>query len=126
MGFPDSHTNQRTPPEIVFLPPVRWPDDAVEPSSDRIDRSILQRRLRSLGVRCRTINPTALWTSVSGPNGFWLGLDPLRAIRVLLTCRRATVVVSVFETPALVVLLLRRLVAFRPKVVLWDASVSNQ
>ena len=52
-------------------------------------------------------------------------LDPLRALRVLLRERRADIVISVFEGAALPLVLMRRLMAFRVPIVLWDLGLTE-
>jgi glycosyltransferase involved in cell wall biosynthesis len=53
---------------------------------------------------------------------FLAGLDPLRALKVLIFDRHADVIVSVFESNIFFVLLLRRFFRFKPKIVLWEVS----
>jgi glycosyltransferase involved in cell wall biosynthesis len=79
-----------------------------------------------MGVRWRKIVPAAPpWNPFGGSNPVLCALDPLRALRVLLRHRDADVIVSVFESNALVILLLRTILRFRPKIILWDASVGT-
>jgi glycosyltransferase involved in cell wall biosynthesis len=115
------------PSTLVFLPPGPWlhaptsadPDARPDPAGNR-------RALAELGVATRVLNPTGFpWNPFGRAVPYLRGLDPLRALRVLLAHRRADAVVCVTETPGLVLLLLRRLFLFRPKVVLWDASPGN-
>ena len=56
---------------------------------------------------------------------FFAGFDPLRALDVILRHRSADLVISVFESGAVVLLLLRRLFLFRKPVALWDVSVGS-
>lgn len=110
---------------IVFLPPNHWkaPPDSQAARNDPEGNSALH-HLARLGVRWRVINPTGRpWNPFANP--FLRGIDPLRTLRVLLTCRKADAVVSVFESNALLLLLLRGLLLFHPRVILWDASVGN-
>jgi glycosyltransferase involved in cell wall biosynthesis len=53
---------------------------------------------------------------------FYAGLDPWRALRILLRDRDADVVVCVFENTAFLLLLLRRLFRFRPPIVVIEVS----
>jgi len=53
---------------------------------------------------------------------FLAGLDPLRALKVLVFDRKADVIVSVFESNIFFVLLLKKLFFFKPKIVLWEVS----
>jgi glycosyltransferase involved in cell wall biosynthesis len=112
---------------VVFLPPNAWSVPAnseTAPPAAEADSAL--DHLRRLGVRWRVINPTRRpWNPLDRGNPFLRGIDPLRALRVLMRHRDADVIVSVFESNALLILLLRRLFFFRPKVILWDASVGN-
>ncbi len=82
--------------------------------------------MSELGVRVRVINPFKFpWNPLAKNGGYLSGLDPLRALRVLFMCRKATAIICVTESSALFLLLLRRLLLFRPKVLLWDASLGN-
>ena len=52
----------------------------------------------------------------------YAGLDPARAVRIVLFERRADVVICISENTAIFLLLLRRIFFFRPKVVLLEVS----
>jgi glycosyltransferase involved in cell wall biosynthesis len=56
---------------------------------------------------------------------FFAGLDPLRALVVMFHHRSADLVISVFESSAVVLILLRRLLFFKTPVTLWDVSVGS-
>lgn len=91
-----------------------------------LDPEIGRRRMVELGATVRVVNPFRFpWNPLAKKGGYLRGLDPLRAIWVLLTCRKASAIICVTESSALVLLLLRRLFFFRPKVLLWDASLGN-
>ena len=53
----------------------------------------------------------------------YLGLDPLRVLRVLLTRRRAALVCAHMES-AVLLLLLRRIFRFRPPIIVWEVPFS--
>jgi glycosyltransferase involved in cell wall biosynthesis len=59
---------------------------------------------------------------LANKGSFLAGLDPLRALKVLLFDRHADVIVSVFESNIFFILLLGRFFRFKPKVVLWEVS----
>lgn len=125
MHATDDHDPRR---EIIFLPPNHWPEphDSQQALQGGLPRNTTLHHLAQLGAKWRVIPPTKRpWNLLDRGNPFWRGLDPLRALRVLLTCRKADAVVSVFEGNALFILLLRRLFFFKPKVILWDASPGN-
>ncbi len=67
----------------------------------------------------KPLNPLRNW------NYFIAALDIIRALRVLMFHRKASEVVSIFESGGLFILLLRKLFLFSPPVILWDASISN-
>lgn len=48
------------------------------------------------------------------------GVDPLRALKLLFSRREVDLVVAVFESSVAVLSLLRRLMWFKPKLVMWD------
>jgi glycosyltransferase involved in cell wall biosynthesis len=77
-----------------------------------------------MGVAWEVLLPTDRpWNPFRNPT--FRGIDPWRVLKVLIRHRRADAIVSVFESNALLLLLLRRLFLFRPKVLLWDASTGS-
>lgn len=50
------------------------------------------------------------------------GVDPIRALKILFFRRNVDMIVGVFESSLLVVSLLRRLMFFKPKLVMWDIT----
>lgn len=50
------------------------------------------------------------------------GVDPFRAIKILLFRRNVDLVVGVFESSVIVLSLLRRFMLFKPKLVMWDIT----
>jgi glycosyltransferase involved in cell wall biosynthesis len=80
--------------------------------------------LRTLGFDMETIPAFGLpFNPAARMHNAYLGLDPLRAIRILLTRRRAALICAHLES-AVVLLLLRRLFRFRPPVVIWEVPFS--
>jgi len=113
--------------KIVFLPPGRWATNIIAHDPNKtIDETSVQRVLTQQGIQVITVNPHEKpWNLLSGSNPYFRALDPLRALKILLIHRNADAIVVVFESGGVVLLLLRWLFRFRPKVVLWDASVGN-
>jgi glycosyltransferase involved in cell wall biosynthesis len=113
--------------DLVFLPPANWPAIQPEVNPDTtLDAEVGRRRLVELGANVRVVNPFGFpWNPLARKGGYLCGLDPLRALRVLFTCRKASAIIGVTESSALVLLLLRRLFFFKPKIILWDASLGN-
>ncbi|MGH7104839.1 MAG: glycosyltransferase family 4 protein [Acetobacteraceae bacterium] len=62
------------------------------------------------------INPLA------NVNTFYAGFDPMGALRILLFERKADIIVGCFEYTVFLILLLRRLFFFRPRMLLLDVS----
>jgi glycosyltransferase involved in cell wall biosynthesis len=50
------------------------------------------------------------------------GVDPIRALKILFLRRKVDLVVGVFESSLVVLSLLRRLMSFKPKLVMWDIT----
>jgi glycosyltransferase involved in cell wall biosynthesis len=74
----------------------------------------------------RIINPFGKpWNLFAGSHALFEGLDPVRALRVLLRERRCDAVLAVFEAPAVVVVALRRLFRFRPPIVMLDIGLGG-
>jgi glycosyltransferase involved in cell wall biosynthesis len=63
------------------------------------------------------------WNPLANKHNAYLGLDPLRALKVLLTRRDAALVCAHMES-AVILLLLRRIVRFRPPIVIWEVPWS--
>ncbi|MCW3476928.1 glycosyltransferase family 4 protein [Limobrevibacterium gyesilva] len=109
---------------VVVLPNLPWqpymesfrPDEAPDPGR-------LHRLLAERGIDFVVVDPLpSPYNPWGRAHPFFAGLDPLRALIVLLRHRSADLVISVFESGAVVLLLLRRLFFFRPPVALWDVS----
>lgn len=64
------------------------------------------------------------WNPLAGRHGAFQGLDPLRGLKVLLSRRRAAVVVAYTESPALIALQLRRAFCFPVPIILCEVSWS--
>jgi glycosyltransferase involved in cell wall biosynthesis len=95
--------------------------DGHAPDPDRL-RQLLARRgidLISVEMFGWPLNPWARSHPV------YAGIDPLRALLVLGRYRSADLIIGVFESCALLLLMLRRLALFKPHVVLWDSSVGS-
>lgn len=73
-------------------------------------------RIEYLDVNDWPLNPLA------GKPSLFSSIDPIRAARVLLRCRDAAAIVSYYQSGVLLVLALRRLFAFRPRVAIIDVG----
>ena len=110
--------------QILILPPHDlWPAWTGVAPVDAEDRELPYRLLSSRGYPHRRIDTFGRpWNPAAGSAPILHALDPLRALRVLLFGRRSAAVVCNFESSALVLLLLRRLLRFRAKVVVIDVG----
>jgi len=108
-------------PLVVFLPPQPKPPETAESSATRTFREVFD----AAGLDFEIIPPSRFpWNPFARMHNAYAGLDPLRALRVLFTRRRALAIVGYTESPTLLLLLLRRLLFFRPPVLLWEVSWS--
>jgi glycosyltransferase involved in cell wall biosynthesis len=90
------------------------------------DPFALERLLAKHGIDALLIDPGRRpWNPLAGRSTVLEALDPLRALRVLLSQRKADIVVSVFEGAALPLTLLRGLAGFRVPIVLWDLGLAE-
>ena len=110
--------------KILILPPHDlWPAWTGAPPVDAEDRELPYRLLSSRGYPHRRIDTFGRpWNPAAGSAPILHALDSLRALRILLFRRGSAVVVCNFESSALVLLLLRRLLRFRAKVVVIDVG----
>ena len=110
---------------VIILPPHdRWapwttPPDPSQPDLEKTYRILAAQGWQHtrLDTNRRPWNPLARAHTVLG------GIDPLRALRVLLAHRNADLVLCFFESSALVILLLRRLLGFRARVAIYDVGL---
>ncbi len=100
-----------------------WPD---APPTNRPDRRRVYRLLDGMGFRSRLIdlNPFP-WNPWEHANSLFRAIDPVRAARIMLRHRDADVVVAFYESAALAMLVLRRLLRFRAKVVVVDVGLTR-
>ena len=113
---------------VVLLPPMAWqPErDAFKPGACPNPFEIYE-RMAQQGIDTLLIDPGRRpLNPFAGGSTLLEALDPLRALRVLLTERRADFIISIFEGAALPLLLMRRLTAFRVPIVLWDLGLTER
>ncbi|MCW8084379.1 glycosyltransferase family 4 protein [Sabulicella glaciei] len=113
---------------VVDLNCISWrerraawrPGEGVDP-----DRS--HKILAAMDIEWRSRDAGTLpWNPLANKGPLLQGLDPLRALRSLAGDRDVDILLSVNEGPALVPLLLRRAVGFRPKIVVYDLILSEK
>ncbi len=108
-------------PLVVFLRPQARPVQEDHSAAARVFREVFE----AAGLDFEIISPGRFpWNPFARMHNAYAGLDPLRALRVLAFRRRAMAIVGYTESPTLLLLLLRRLLRFRPPVLLWEVSWS--
>jgi glycosyltransferase involved in cell wall biosynthesis len=108
-------------PNLPWLPQMRAHRPGEGPDPGRLS-ALMQARGITLVVKDPLEPPLNPW---GRRHPFFAGIDPARALSVMLRERSADVVISVFETGALAFTLLRRLLLFRPPVLLWDVGAGD-
>jgi glycosyltransferase involved in cell wall biosynthesis len=105
---------------IVMLPSNRQ-HDLIGTGPDYLNRLGVAEALERLGWRVdfMDVNEAPL-NPFAGRPSLFSAIDPLRALRILLARRRAFAVLSYYQSGVLIVLALRRLLGFKPLVVIVD------
>jgi glycosyltransferase involved in cell wall biosynthesis len=113
-------------PLVVNLPPQIWHANRLaQIAGEGPDPFWMEREFENAGLNLETIDPnTWPWNPLAGRHGAYMGIDPLRALRVLFMRRKAGLILSGSESPSLVITALRRLLLFRPPVMIWELSWS--
>ncbi len=112
---------------VLLLPPQPLGASATHIPDSGPDPRDLERRLAAQGIDLVSIDPAGrLFNPFVGRHPMLEGLDPWRALRVMLFERRADLVVSVMEGPAAPLVLLRRLFRFNIPIVLWDIAPAER
>lgn len=112
------HGNVKRQDEIVVLPSNRQRELLLE---DGLDRLGVPRALEKLGCRMSFLDVHAApLNPLAGRPSLFSSIDPLRALTVLLRHRRATAVISYYQSGALPILALRQLFFFKPRVAIVD------
>lgn len=112
---------------VVLLPNIPWlPTIAANCNGEGPDQGRLLRLLAGHGVDAVIHDPLSPPFNPWGRrHPFFAGFDLVRALRVMLAERSADVVVAVFESGAVVPLLLRRALFYRKPIALWDVSAGD-
>jgi glycosyltransferase involved in cell wall biosynthesis len=111
-------------PDILILPPHRkWAPWTTPPDTNEPDREKPFRILRDQGITFRRIDPFP-WplNPFARAHGVLLAIDPLRALRVLLFHRQTRLVLCYYESASLLILLFRKLFAFRARIAVFDVG----
>jgi glycosyltransferase involved in cell wall biosynthesis len=111
---------------IVNLPPQRWQAIRLaQLPGEGPDPFWIEREFERAGFDFETIDPYPKpWNPGAGRHGAYMGIDPLRALRVLLARRKAGIILTGSESPALLLTALRRFFFFRAPIVIWEMSWS--
>jgi glycosyltransferase involved in cell wall biosynthesis len=117
---------ERRRPLVVNLPPQAWDANrAAQALGEGPDPYWIDRAFDKAGLDFETIDPNSKpWNPLAGRHGVYMGIDPLRSLRVLLFRRRAALIITGSESPSLLIAALRRLLFFSPKVIIWELSWS--
>ena len=114
--------------KVLVLPPQRWQPArdnfkaGLAPAEGELERLMAQRH----GVHMELMDPYDVPINPFGrKHPVYRGIDPVRAVSVLARYRSIDLVLSVFESPALLPLLFRSYVAFKPKIAIWDIAPDN-
>jgi glycosyltransferase involved in cell wall biosynthesis len=108
---------------VVVLSNARRAEARPRGRDDGPDADLLADGLAAAGLvlRERRLNGFPL-NPLARMGTFYAGFDPVRALTVLLCDRRADLVLSIGESNITLILLLRRMFAFRPRVVLREVA----
>jgi hypothetical protein len=86
----------------------------------------LERLLSKEGIEITILDPLPFpLNPFAGRHPLVQGIDLLRTLRVLLYHRRVDAVIAVFEGPAMLPALLRRLFRFRPRLLMWNLGLTD-
>lgn len=113
---------------MLMLPSINWRQDwDTFTLGDRSDPTRLYQLLASEhGIDTTLVDPMGLpWNPFAGRHQVLRGIDPARALRILVRHRAADVVLACFEPGALMLLALRRLAAFRAPIAVVDIGLTE-
>jgi glycosyltransferase involved in cell wall biosynthesis len=105
---------------VVILPANRRHHLLVK-RPDTLNRTGIGEGLEAQGFRVKYLDVNGRpWNPLVNKPSLFASIDPARAADVLFRYRRATAVVSYFQSGVLLVLALRRVLGFKPRVVIVD------
>ncbi len=111
---------------IILPPHDRWAPWTDPPDPDEPDLEKTYRILAAEGWSTTRLDVMRRpWNPLARAHGVLGAIDPVRALRVLLFHRNTDLVICFFESSALLILLLRRLLGFRGRVVIYDIGVAG-
>jgi glycosyltransferase involved in cell wall biosynthesis len=114
-------SNDTNRPEVIAMLPSNRRHDLLRKGPDFANRMGVAEALETLGFRVEFLDVHA-WplNPLAGRPSLFSSIDPLRAADVLVRRRNAMAVVSYYQSGVLLVLALRRLLGFKPLVVIID------
>lgn len=109
--------------ETIVMLPANRRAELLRKSPDRPNRLGVAEALEDLGYRVDFLDVHA-WplNPFAGRPSLFASIDPVRAANVLFRHRRAAAVVSFYQSGVLLVLVLRKLVGFKPLVAIVDVG----
>ena len=113
---------------MLLLPSIRWrPNwDAFTLGSYPDPVRMYQLLAERHGIDTTLIDPLGLpWNPFAGRHQVLCGVDPLRALKILVRQRAADVVLACFEPGTVALLALRRLAVFRAPVAIVDIGLTE-
>ena len=127
MTQPKSKPAEARPLRVLMLPPNKWgPSWRAFHPGEGPDPVELTRQFSALGIELELIDPgDRPWNPFSGQHPLFEGLDPVRAVRILAGRRDCDLVLACFESPTVPLLLLRRVAAFPPPIVMVDVGLAG-
>lgn len=112
--------------EMLLMPSEPWgPSWAAVSPGAAPDPAHVFELMADLGIKTTLLDPNGRpWNPLSG-KPIYEGLDPARALRVLLRKRRCDLVLARFETPAIPLLAARNLFGFKPLIAAIDIGFAE-
>jgi len=113
--------------QLLILPPHRlWPAWTSPPNPLEPDRERTFRILATMGYSYQRIDPCRFPVNpFAKAHSLLSAIDPIRALRVILFHRQTPFVFCYYESAALLILLLRKVLFFRGKVAVYDIGVGG-
>ena len=118
------HTNlpENKPIKVILIPPEPWQPErdnyisGREPNPFAIYDVLAQQNIEVtlFDPHRKPVNP------FYGLHPIYMGLDPVRALKLLIAARKVDLIISVFETSCVIPIVLRRLFGYAPKIAIWD------
>jgi glycosyltransferase involved in cell wall biosynthesis len=115
--------------QMILIPPETWADKILPPAGGLgPDGSLIYKLLAGkYRIDVELIDPNwPKWMPFVRRHPLYFGLDPFRSFKILTGRRRVDIVVAVFESSPVVLLMLRRLFNFKPRIAIWDIAPDEE